>query len=766
MCSNKTQSKRMPIIIGVAVALTVFAIGFGVMLIMYNYWLNNHTDNYTELKGLFDYKASLWGDALCLPLMIGAGITYILVFYKKVKYKMRLLFPILVSVVGGATGFIMQMQWVISDNTLLNWSIPEQHHFNYAGWYHAVFFVIICSSIAFIVACLIQIDTNLLKNIDLNNQYEMNTYSFCHFFIWFSGIWFLQLHCLDDYSEIFPQWCIIVFWTVVGLVFLCGFRLVFLRSKRDPKYFTPVIFAIIISTILSFVIISVPVENDVSFLISSIIFSVLYIYNSKNKAKMFFFAMSFGSLTWLFQLNISYQLKDGKIIFATFLALCCVLIPAIVSFWDVCFIEKCSSYYLFMHLLIISAALVISFLLVFLANIDGLSVMINGLDSVEHYKYEVGTFLIGSMIPLYVRYTFNRIKQIEEERQEPELIDKYKMSQYIIYFLLYASALILLINCLYFNFSIELERWEIFLIVVTTVLVILLCLMMRLTNNENISILLLILCYSTVFLCLIATGIQNTSLVFSRFGTVFGSFTFWIIITIIVIDSCTLSIFMTISVLNNVALIRQKPMSRQVSVSAIIIGIFSGLCYGIAAYQLLIIQTIFYMIQLLVVTMIAFAIVPYLQASILNPDGNVGILDNYARSGVMQDGFLYSAVVTVNPIVTIGLINNIAAGHWFSAVLTYFAYSIVLSPLWSYCISNNVYHCQKKKELCDEIINKKITYSAKKNLEDQYNSLKTYLTIQNIIAIILSMPYTIIFLMMTIYENSEKDDCSLGLLPK
>ena len=64
--NKKTQDKKLPIIMGALSAISIFILGFGVMLIMYNYWQNNLTDSYADLKGLFDYKASLWGDAFCL----------------------------------------------------------------------------------------------------------------------------------------------------------------------------------------------------------------------------------------------------------------------------------------------------------------------------------------------------------------------------------------------------------------------------------------------------------------------------------------------------------------------------------------------------------------------------------------------------------------------------------------------------------------------------------------------------------------------------
>ena len=764
----KERGKSFPIIIGVVAALTVFVIGFGVMLIMYNHWQNHLTERYAGLKGLFDYKASLWGDAFCLPLIVGAGITYILVFYKKVQRKRKLLFPIIAGVVGGAAGLAMQMQWVISDTTPLNWSIPEQHHFNYAGWYHAVFFVIICFLVSFISACLIQIDIYLLQNIDLSDSYEKNIYCFCQFLIWLSGILFLQLHYLDDYSDRFPQWGIILFWAVIGLAVLCGFRFVILKKKRSIQYFTPVIFAVIISTTLSFVSITKPSECDVSFLVSSILFSTLYVTNSENKAKMFFLALLFGSVTWLCNINVTVNLKSGNYLSAIVFALCCVLVPFVISLLDIRFFNKESKIYTFRYILILSFATAISVTLIVLANLSTLSTIIKEFDTIDNIKYEVGSFLISIIIPRYVEFTFSEIKRLEDERCGSKQIDNYKLSQYIIYFMLYASAVILLINCLYFNYSIQLDAWSLAVAGAALLIVVICCTMIKAVKRIGLSIVFLVFCYLSIVVYLILTGIHNTAIALNKFQTIFNSVSFWIVITLIVIYACTISVFITFSFMNNVALIRQKELKRETSISAMIIGVLSGLCYGLASYQLMLVQTVFYMIQMLIVTMLAFAVIPYLQASVLNPGGDVGILDNYARSSVMQDGFLYSAVVTVNPIVTISLLDRITKGYWIHGIILYVVYSLLLSPLWSYCVRNNVEHCYKKEARCKELCTQ--DSSNKEILCEQYNNLRIHLTVQNIIAIILSIPYSPIFMTRIIYDSHKdsrhRDDYRIGLLPR
>ncbi len=45
-----------------------------------------------------------------------------------------------VAGICGFIGMVIQAEWLISDSTVLNWTIPQQHYFNLAGWYHSIFF--------------------------------------------------------------------------------------------------------------------------------------------------------------------------------------------------------------------------------------------------------------------------------------------------------------------------------------------------------------------------------------------------------------------------------------------------------------------------------------------------------------------------------------------------------------------------------------------------------------------------------------------------
>ena len=140
------------------------------------------------------------------------------------------------GILGGLGGAYMQAQWIISDTTLLNWSIPEQHHFNFAGWWHAVFFVGICAAVSFIAGYMFIIDLNLAPRKEaarlLDETPVSNFYSFCQFVIWFCGLLFMHFHYIDDYASQYKEWMIIGAITVLGIIAILGIKLLIIRSKK------------------------------------------------------------------------------------------------------------------------------------------------------------------------------------------------------------------------------------------------------------------------------------------------------------------------------------------------------------------------------------------------------------------------------------------------------------------------------------------------------------------------------------------------------
>lgn len=135
------KSKRT-VVCGCMIGLAVLLSGFGMMCVLWNM-----LDTPNALRGLFSYKAATIGDGVCLPILTGA--LYILVVDKKLQPKGKKMCRVL-AVIAILAGMAVQASWLISDKTILNWSIPVLHHFNIAGWYHSIFFCIMFGVIAYL----------------------------------------------------------------------------------------------------------------------------------------------------------------------------------------------------------------------------------------------------------------------------------------------------------------------------------------------------------------------------------------------------------------------------------------------------------------------------------------------------------------------------------------------------------------------------------------------------------------------------------------
>jgi hypothetical protein len=50
------------------------------------------------------------------------------------------------ALVGAGIGIVTQAHWLADPSPQLNWTLPKPHHFTAAGWYHAVFLVVMTST--------------------------------------------------------------------------------------------------------------------------------------------------------------------------------------------------------------------------------------------------------------------------------------------------------------------------------------------------------------------------------------------------------------------------------------------------------------------------------------------------------------------------------------------------------------------------------------------------------------------------------------------
>lgn len=180
----KNTINKNALVWGISAAAAVFLCGFTAMFILYVIWRRENPSS--QLHGLFFYKAAALGDPICLPLITG-----VLVFDHKNQKKETPEWG-KASFITAALAFIVssaiQAEWLINDNTGSNWSLPETHHFNLGGWYHAVFFVLYLTTAALLFTEHIWYPQRQpLKAADL--------------ILYSSLIFFGLLHFIDDYID-------------------------------------------------------------------------------------------------------------------------------------------------------------------------------------------------------------------------------------------------------------------------------------------------------------------------------------------------------------------------------------------------------------------------------------------------------------------------------------------------------------------------------------------------------------------------------------
>lgn len=120
------------------VSLCVFLLGFGAE---YVFWVAHGWT--PSSPGLFDYKASAIADSLLLPAL--AALLVLAVDYLPSGAARERAWVSAASLIGFIAALAIQVSWLADANPQLNWTLPEPHHFNAPGYWHAGFFAIATS---------------------------------------------------------------------------------------------------------------------------------------------------------------------------------------------------------------------------------------------------------------------------------------------------------------------------------------------------------------------------------------------------------------------------------------------------------------------------------------------------------------------------------------------------------------------------------------------------------------------------------------------
>lgn len=203
---------------------------------------------------------------------------------------------------------------------------------------------------------------------------------------------------------------------------------------------------------------------------------------------------------------------------------------------------------------------------------------------------------------------------------------------------------------------------------------------------------------------------------------------------------------MTLNSLFNICLLRQKDIAQFELVFSVITGLSSGLFFSILAFELFFDQSLYSIMRLFFVTMLVSAIIPFLSLKRIARYEPVGIIDNNPVLAVMQAGFLYGAVATVNVVVSIGCFAKYGLEYWLlSAIVTAICFSIIIDSLWRTCVFSNFAHQKRKKETMQQMCNSITSDSEKEKLAQQYSFLERLVDLSYLFAVIISLPYSTVF---------------------
>lgn len=227
------MSKKTIVLHGCIVGLSVLLCGFAVMFSLWNI-----LDTPEYLKGLFDYRAATIGDAICLPILVGTFFVYTKLNKTISKKEKRICIGI--SGVMAWIGLAMQASWLISNETKLNWSIPIQHHFNIAGWYHSIFFVVMFGVIAYYF-------TNLWFIFRAKNDSYTWFEKVVLTLVIAAGSTFIYMFLYDDYSSVIS----VAYLFSGGAICMSSLLLLFIKTatKRCDK---DLLFVIMMGEIIAY----------------------------------------------------------------------------------------------------------------------------------------------------------------------------------------------------------------------------------------------------------------------------------------------------------------------------------------------------------------------------------------------------------------------------------------------------------------------------------------------------------------------------------
>ncbi|MCL2046704.1 MAG: hypothetical protein FWG88_10020 [Oscillospiraceae bacterium] len=224
MKSNKIRTfKLSPITASVILGMFTFIIGWCSMLV---FWISYGKP---ADRGFTFYVSFLFGDSIFLPILAGSLLVYVKLTGVKHDNQAPSLFQKriawIVAIISALIGAIIQGSWLLDNQIELNWTIPNPHEFNGAGWWHAAFFVFYFAIMGYLLVRFII--ARYIGRLHIETNSQKNSL----YLIWFGASGYAYLRQQESLGISFVNWRLLV---MIPSVVLVGLLVSTMLCKRRP----------------------------------------------------------------------------------------------------------------------------------------------------------------------------------------------------------------------------------------------------------------------------------------------------------------------------------------------------------------------------------------------------------------------------------------------------------------------------------------------------------------------------------------------------
>lgn len=715
------MQRKTALIIGISSATAIFAFGFGTMYVLWNI-----IGTSGKLPGLFYYKAATIGDGICLPVLIGSSMAFIqynkyLLTYS--NYKRSIFMAIIASIFA----VIIQASWLVNNDTVLNWSIPISHHFNLAGWYHSLFFIVMFGIITY--------QLSEIWYVIRNKQIEYSWFEKVLFMLFvLSGTQFVLIFVSDDYGQYFSM-VFLLMGVAIGILILFS---IYLKSANKLlfKELLPVIFAGIFGAYSVSTYICVPSQGDVAIALGGALCTCFLWRVEKYSFSQIIYKDICTVLFYSCSLYIISGLHNAIELFFASLYLCVITI--------IC--EKLFNGEVRYR----SFSLIVTEIYIIIHSFSEGETIIGIL--IE----PIFTIIVYILFNKEIRDYFSVIVNAEEAQNKNHINrTEFKQRKGKAYFQIAFGilAIVILISRWLLDIAksnkIKIEVGIInipirFIIVLLISSCVLFILGMKQNKKYLVSKIIAVFLTCFMFIILFLINIINIGVLPSLVWTPLK----WIMLLCSIFACLGSAILSAHGYYMNVVWLRgltKKYLAIVMAFIQFIGGIISNL---FATILILCQQTWIHLILILIVTIIVYIAIPILNARVIQYEHDIyHVVGNSSLGGIAQDGLMITLVVffaAYIPCVYISIINVIDINAVFGAIALICA---AFSPV-GFCMHNNVEHLERQKEVL-------INYPME---EEMWNVLHDCLVRQSKQTIFAMLPYVCIVVFFQIVNRLGKSE--------